>query len=188
MELEQTIGSAKFSQRLGCAACTVSADSSKARGQAVGPVPRRDAFGHVGEEQLLDHPLLVGVDLQRGQLELEERVLTGLVQPQDVFRGGTITLARFTLQPPGRSPWHLLVPCHASRPAQGDVPWAGTAPWVGTTQLATRHSDPPNECVPRSVSPFDRKTAPFQETSRHAPWATPGELNLNWGDCPDRVA
>jgi len=188
MELEQTIGSAKFSQRLGCAACTVSADSSKARGQAVGPVPRRDAFGHVGEEQLLDHPLLVGVDLQRGQLELEERVLTGLVQPQDVFRGGTITLARFTLQPPGRSPWHLLVPCHASRPAQGDVSLGGDVSLsgdcaTGDPTLRSPEGMCPPKCLP--LRPHDRA---LPGDSRHAPWATPGELNLNWGYCPDRVA
>ena len=54
-------------------------------------------------------------------------------------------------------------------PPRETSPWVGTSPRVGTAQLATRHSDPPKEGVPRSVSPFGHTTAPFQETSPHAP-------------------
>jgi len=71
-------------------------------------------------------------------------------------------------------------------PGESSPGW-GTALRVGLRRCGDPTLRSPERMCPPKCLPLGHKTAPFKETSRHAPWATPGELNLNWGDCPDRV-
>ena len=72
---------------LGRAAGTVASYGARSRSDAGCPGLVRNAVGDVGQQQLFEHPLLVGIHAQGGELEREERVLTRVVQSLGVFRG-----------------------------------------------------------------------------------------------------
>ena len=134
--------------------------------------PRRlrwHELGHAIESASAD----VAMAVRPGGLS-DGHPLTRLLETHPARRGGkprSPALGRPVGAPPGES-----------------SPGWGTALRVGLRRCGDPTLRSPERMCPPKCLPLGHKTAPFKETSRHAPWATPGELNLNWGYSPDPVA